>query len=278
MQPLLRLTVLVDRLAARPDLETEHGLAVLVEVGDAVLLFDAGASGAAFRNAERLGLPWRRISRIVLSHGHRDHSGGLAPFLEALPRAEVYLHTGALVPRFSLHPGRPCRALGMPEEVQAGLLARRDQLRWATAPMRLGPGLGLTGPVPRRHREEAHSGPFFLDVEGRRPDPLEDDLALWIATPRGTVILMGCAHAGVRNTLEHVQALAGGGPVRAVVGGLHLAAASPARLEATLAGMRRAGVRLVAPFHCTGAPAQEAIREAWGAEGRPLLAGERLDL
>ena len=91
MQPLLRLTVLVDRLAVRPDLETEHGLAVLVEVGDAVLLFDAGASGAAFRNAERLGLPWRRISRIVLSHGHRDHSGGLAPFLEALPLYDLGL-------------------------------------------------------------------------------------------------------------------------------------------------------------------------------------------
>ena len=276
MPSRLRITLLVDHQALRPDLETEHGLSFLLEVGSKVILFDAGASEAAFRNAERLGLPWRRISRIVLSHGHQDHTGGLAAFLKALPEAHVYLHPRAMTPKFSLHPGRPSRPLSMPQEIHALLQARMDQLHWATAPMRLGQGIGLTGPILRRHPEEAIPGPFFLDPEGREPDPLEDDQALWIATDQGLVVLLGCAHAGVANTLDHIRTLTGEESILAVIGGLHLSAAPESRIQSTLRALREAGVQRVAPLHCTGPAGALAIREAYGEAGHPMSAGESL--
>jgi len=276
MPSRLRITLLVDHQSTRPDLETEHGLSFLLEADDDVLLFDAGASGAAFRNAECLGLPWRRISRIVLSHGHQDHTGGLAAFLAALPEAHVYLHPRAMTPKYSLHPGKPPRPLSMPQEIHALLQARMDQLHWATAPMRLGQGIGLTGPILRRHPEEAIPGPFFLDPEGREPDPLEDDQALWIATDQGLVVLLGCAHAGVANTLDHIRTLTGEESILAVIGGLHLSAAPEPRIQSTLRALREAGVKRVAPAHCTGPAGALAIREAYGKAGHPMCAGESL--
>lgn len=273
----LRITLLVDHSPARPDLETEHGLSFLVEADDQVVLFDAGATEAAFRNAERLGTPWRRISRIVLSHGHWDHTGGLVPFLQALPEAEVYLHPRAMAPKYSLHPGKPVRTLSMPQEVQALLQARMGRLHWSTASMHLGKGIGLTGPIPRRHPEETYSGPFYLDPEGREPDSLEDDQALWITTQQGIVLVLGCAHAGVANTLDHLQMLTGKKSTLAVVGGFHLSAAPEARIQSTLRALQKSNVQRVAPVHCTGPTATAALQEAYGDAGQPLRVGDSLD-
>jgi len=273
----LRITLLVDHHASRLDLETEHGLGFLLEADDEVLLFDAGASEAAFRNAERLGTPWRRISRIILSHGHWDHTGGLVPFLQALPEAEVYLHPRAMAPKYSLHPDKPVRNLSMPQEVHTLLQARMDRLHWSTAPMRLGKGIGLTGPILRRHPEETYSGPFYLDSEGREPDPLEDDQALWAATQQGIVLLLGCAHAGVANTLDHLRVLTGKKSTLAVVGGLHLSAAPEARIQSTLRALQKANVQRVAPVHCTGPTATAALQEAYGDAGQPLRVGDSLE-
>lgn len=272
----LRITLLVDHSAARPDLEMEHGLSFLLEADDEVLLFDAGASGAALRNAERLGLPWRRISRIVLSHGHRDHSGGLGAFLDALPDAQVFLHPRALAPRFSLAPDRPARELGMPHEVQSLLQARMDQLHWTTAPMSLGPDIGITGPIPRRHPEEARSGPFFLDPEGREPDPLEDDQALWLRLEAGLVAVLGCTHAGIANSLWTLRDCSRQETAWAVVGGLHLAAATPERMQHSLRALALGGVGCVAPVHCSGPEATFLLREALGSNMRALRTGECL--
>jgi 7,8-dihydropterin-6-yl-methyl-4-(beta-D-ribofuranosyl)aminobenzene 5'-phosphate synthase len=277
MPTRLRITLLVDHESIRPDLETEHGLSFLLEVGPKVILFDAGASEAAFRNAERLGTSWPRISSIVLSHGHWDHTGGLGPFLRALPEAHVYLHPRAMTPKFSLQPGKPPRPLSMPQEIHALLQARMDLLHWSTAPMSLGKGIGLTGPILRRHPEEANSGPFYLDPEGRDPDPLEDDQALWITTPQGLVVVLGCAHAGVANTLDHIRAITKRDSILAVVGGLHLSAATDSRIQSTLQTLREAGVQRVAPVHCTGLPAVSAIQEAYGDMGRTLQVGESLE-
>ena len=272
----VRITLLVDHTSSRPDLETEHGLSFLVEADDEVLLFDAGASEAAFRNAERLGTPWRRITRIILSHGHCDHTGGLGPFLRALPEARVYLHPRTMSPKYSLHPNQPPRLLSMPDEVQGLLQSRMALLHWSTAPMRLGDGLGLTGPIPRHHPEEAASGPFHLDLEGRDPDPLEDDQALWLALPPGLVVLLGCAHAGVINTLDHIRAITKRDAVLAVVGGLHLASASDARIRPTVQTLWGTAVKQVAPVHCTGLPATALLRETFGDLGRPLRVGDSL--
>jgi len=274
----LRITLLADRTASREDLETEAGLSFLVERGGDVLLFDAGETGAALRNAERLGLPWRRAARIVVSHGHKDHTGGLADFLPALPEAHVHLHPRALSPKWRVQPGLPPRDLSMPPAVQARLQERMDRLHWVTAPMALGPGMGLTGPVPRRRAPLDPAPGFYLDPEGRVPDPLEDDQALWIATGQGTVAVLGCAHAGVEDTLDRIRALAGPAPFRAILGGFHLAGVPETAFGPLLQALETERDAWVAPVHCTGPAAAQAIARVLGPRARRLQVGESLVL
>jgi 7,8-dihydropterin-6-yl-methyl-4-(beta-D-ribofuranosyl)aminobenzene 5'-phosphate synthase len=247
-----RITLLVDHQAISPDLATEHGLSFLLELGEQVLLFDTGASDAFLRNAEHLGLPLDRVTQVILSHGHWDHSGGLGAALERVPQAQVYLHPRALGPKFSRHPDRPVREIGFPKGSWSAVCPVMHRVNWATAPMRLSSEIGITGPIPRKHPLERISGPFFLDADGRQPDPLEDEQALWIQTPAGLVVVLGCAHAGVVNTLEYVQNITGETRIRAVLGGFHLLKASEERLRFTVEALQRLDVEALFPCHCSG--------------------------
>jgi 7,8-dihydropterin-6-yl-methyl-4-(beta-D-ribofuranosyl)aminobenzene 5'-phosphate synthase len=275
----LRITLLVDHQADDPALATEHGLSLLLEAGERRILFDTGASGAFLRNADRLGLVREPVRHVVLSHGHRDHAGGLGFALERWPEAQVYLHPRALGPRFSRHPGRPVRELGFPRESWSAICPIvHSHANWTTAPMRLVPGIGVTGPVPRRHPEEACSGPFFLDAEGCRPDPFEDDQALWVRTTLGLVVVLGCAHAGVVNTLEHIQGITGESRIQAVLGGFHLLGAAPERLRFTVQALQRMGIPIIRPVHCSGTEEVAHLHAHLGDRVRPLPAGESLVL
>ncbi len=116
-------------------------------------------------------------------------------------------------------------------------------------------------------------GPFSLDPEGKRPDPIEDDLALWIRTGAGAIVCLGCAHAGLVNTLSRIRRLTGDGKIRAVIGGFHLLNASSARLGLTADFLRRLGPELVVPCHCTGDAATAELRDALGKAVSPGRVG-----
>jgi 7,8-dihydropterin-6-yl-methyl-4-(beta-D-ribofuranosyl)aminobenzene 5'-phosphate synthase len=116
-----------------------------------------------------------------------------------------------------------------------------------------------TGPVPRVTDFEDTGGPFFLDAACQVPDPLLDDQALYFESPKGTVVLLGCAHSGVINTLRYIRQLTGGRPVHAVMGGMHLVSASEQRLNRTIHELREMGIRHLGPAHCTGRTATTAL-------------------
>lgn len=272
-----RITLLADHKAITPDLATEHSLSFILELGERVILFDTGASDVSLRNAERLGLPMEKVGHVVLSHGHRDHTGGLGHTLERLSRAQVYLHPRALGPKYSRHPGRPVREIGFPRESWGAICpVMHSHVNWTTAPLRLAPGIGITGPVPRRHPEEAVSGPFFLDTDGCRPDPLEDDQALWFRVPQGLVVVLGCAHAGVVNTLEYVLQVTGERHIHAVMGGLHLVQASDERMTFTAEALESLGVERILPCHCTGDAGTAFLANRLGDRVHQLAAGESI--
>ena len=258
----MKITVLADNTVATRNVRGEHGLAFRIDTGENCLLFDAGQGLVLGDNARALGVPLDEVDTIVLSHGHYDHTGGLAAVLrEAAGPVAVHAHPAAILPKYQQGPSG-IRDIGMPAVCREALLGPRCQFTPSWGSMDVAPGIRTTGEVPRLHPEEAIAELFCRDPEGREADLLPDDQALFVETAQGTVVLLGCAHSGVINTLDRIRALTDGKPVRAVLGGMHLRSAPGDRLAWTIRELRRFDINLLVPMHCTGQPAVAAF---WAA-------------
>jgi 7,8-dihydropterin-6-yl-methyl-4-(beta-D-ribofuranosyl)aminobenzene 5'-phosphate synthase len=259
------MTILTDNETSDGGLLAEHGLSILVERGAHRLLFDTGQSDLCRRNAARLGRDLAAIETVVLSHGHYDHGGGLPGLLEHMPGPlEVIVHPHAFAPRYVRHPGQTDRFIGLSYDLP-DLAHRGACVRLEAEPREVGPRLLASGPIPHQCDFELDDPQFITKTaNGWEPDRLEDDQALVALTAEGLVVLLGCAHAGVVNTLHHAMRLAGERRLRAVVGGLHLVGADAWRIEQTVAALQAMAVRLVVACHCTGDPARQHLHAALG--------------
>ena len=273
MSKTIRITVLVENSVHRQGLVAEHGLSFHIQAGERSLLFDTGQTDLAVINAETLRLPLHRVEAIVLSHGHYDHTGGVPAMLEVVPEARIYLHPAALENKFSRNHAGPARQIGMSDCVAQAIRHRTGGFIETTARTEIMDGIFATGEIPRANAYEDTGGAFFLDAQSTRPDPLVDDQALVIDLGRSVVLLLGCAHSGVVNTLDHVQRLTNGKPVSALIGGLHLGSASEERIQKTIERLRNAQLEMLAPAHCTGLPATAKLWSAFPDLCRPASVG-----
>jgi 7,8-dihydropterin-6-yl-methyl-4-(beta-D-ribofuranosyl)aminobenzene 5'-phosphate synthase len=260
----MKIVVLVDNTVIQRDLLGEHGLAYWVETDAKAVLFDTGQGRALAANAATLRLDIDTVDAIVLSHGHYDHTGGLAWALQrAPPSVKVFAHPDALRPKYHRN-AASIRAIGISAESLAALITHGLQNGVATADYtEVVPGVHCTGPIPRVHPEELPSADFCTDAAGTTPDSLADDQSLVLDTPAGIVVLLGCAHAGLINTLDRIRTLTGGRPIHAVIGGMHLGDVSEARLRWTINALRRFRLNLLVPLHCTGLHATCALMHAF---------------
>jgi 7,8-dihydropterin-6-yl-methyl-4-(beta-D-ribofuranosyl)aminobenzene 5'-phosphate synthase len=258
-----RITVLVENSTSGRGLLAEHGLSFWIEFGPRRILFDTGQSDILLHNAQILGVDLGKMDAVVLSHGHYDHTGGLSKVLEMAPAVPVYLHPQALEPKFAGGPGQ-CRQIAMERDLTRVLRQRiEDGLgSFTDGPVEILPGVWAIGEVPRYSALEDTGGPFYSDAACTEVDELLDDQALVLETEEGLVVVLGCAHAGVVNTLDYVAELFPDRPIRTVLGGMHLVRASHARIIHTIEALHRHNVQQVGPAHCTGA---EATRELWNA-------------
>jgi len=246
------IAILANDAAGSGGGATEHGLALWVETSETRLLFDTGAGTALFVNAERLGVALDTADAIAISHGHDDHTGGLARVLELNRTARVYLHPEALRPRYSRRADGRLHSIGMPGAARQALETMPDRVRWTAGPATVGPGLFVTGAILRRDPEVPADDRLFADAGGRQPDLLPDDQALWMETPAGIVAVLGCAHAGLAPALRRIAELSGRRRFRAVLGGFHLGRATDERCASVAEAVSEFDVREFIPLHCTG--------------------------
>ena len=262
MSETIAVTTLVENSVPVRGLLAEHGLAFHLQAGPRSLLFDTGQSDLFLHNALKLRISLADAQAIVLSHGHNDHTGGLTAAHEAAPQARLFLHRTALSQKFVRNPDGTTRSIGMDEATAETIRSAANAVVWTRKPTEVLDGIFVTGEIPRQNTFEDTGGPFFRDAAGAQPDPLLDDQALYFDTQEGLVVLLGCVHSGVVNTLDYVQHLTGGRPIHTILGGLHLLKASPERMEKTIAAFRRMDIQRLAPAHCTGLP---ALAQLWAA-------------
>jgi len=274
----LRITVVAENVAGARGLLAEHGLACWVEADGRNILFDTGQGLILSHNAKALGIDLGLTHGVVLSHGHYDHTGGLPGVLQYLRRAIVYVHPAALQPKFGRRQGDPRRTIGGPIPTVDAIRPHVADVVFTDGPTQVADGVWVTGEIPRRTDFEDTGGGFYLDEACQTPDPLVDDQALYIESVRGTVVLLGCAHAGLVNTLDYVVELTGRDRIQAVIGGMHLVNASQERIAKSLEALRRYDVRVIGPAHCTGLPATARMLSKWPDRFVRPTAGWRLEI
>ncbi|MEM3421139.1 MAG: MBL fold metallo-hydrolase [Candidatus Hadarchaeum sp.] len=275
----LRLTVLVEDTKKRPDLAAKHGLSFFIEVESAgsitTLLLDAGPSAElVLGNARKLGIDLGKLDYIVISHGHYDHTGGLLGVLKFVnKKVPVVLHPQALVPKFVVKQGR-LKKIGITSTVAelegaGGFLARNRKTH------SLMPGVWVSGEIKRTNQYELVKG-FKTEIGGKVvKDNLPDDQALFVKLKNeGLLVITGCAHAGIINTIEHAQKATGLSRLRAVIGGFHLFGSSARRINWTTEELQKQGVELLMPCHCTGRRAIAKFVKLYGKNCHRLRTGD----
>ncbi len=273
-----QLTVLVDNHSSEP-FHKEHGFSVFIEWGGKRILFDTAQGEALFHNADLMNIPLNSLDALILSHGHYDHGGNISEVLKGNPRTPVYSHPGALIDRYSRHRDGeivPVHLEGKDREALKGLPG--DRLILSSSPVEVFRGLGFSGSVPRQFLNEDTGGDFYLEPECLHPDPLEDDISIWLDHGSEITVICGCCHSGLRNTLSHIAALTGNKPVRNLIGGFHLLHASEPRMHSTAEFLRESGVGALYPAHCTGEEAADFFSRELDTAVVPSYAGIRLSL
>lgn len=251
MESRLCIKVLVDNSAAGRNLLGEHGLSLWIEYNGRKILFDTGQTSAVWHNARQLNISLTDTHSIVLSHGHYDHTGGLDAVLEQTGPIDVYTHPQALVLKYACDQEGFSRENGMSASLRKTVEALA-RISAVTGPVQITPGFWCTGPIPRKKSFEDTGGAFFKDRRCRIPDDLPDDQACFAEIDDGLVVFVGCAHAGLINTLNYVTELRPEKPIHTVIGGTHLAAANEERMSKTIAALRKFDIRNLLPMHCTG--------------------------
>ena len=257
---MIQITVLAENSVNAAHLLAEHGLACWVKTEDQQILFDTGQGQVLLHNAERMKINCQHAEAVVLSHGHYDHTGGLKQVLQNRRGVSIYGHPACLLPRYVRTATGAAREVGIPGDAHQCITRGAHRWQQTVGPTRIGSRLSVTGPVPRCNDYEDTGGAFYLDRDCVQADPVEDDQALFFATGSGTVVLLGCAHAGVINTLRYVKQWTNDAPLYMVLGGMHLVNAAAGRVQQTIADLRELGVQRLAPGHCTGSVAWAALR------------------
>ncbi|PKL37464.1 MAG: MBL fold metallo-hydrolase [Spirochaetae bacterium HGW-Spirochaetae-1] len=279
----MKVTVVCENTVGVPmprGLIGEHGLSFLIE-GETRTLFDTGQGMGVIKNLAIMGKDVKTLDRIILSHGHFDHVGGLADVLAAKGTSiPVYIHPEAFQKKIA-HVELPGNAL----EIPIGFGLSREEYEGKGAQfkdvkgfMEIEKGLSAISEIARPAGWKTWDVRLKVkEGDAIKSDPFNDDLSLLLETDSGPVVLLGCAHAGMVEILQDLSNKSGHREFHAVIGGTHLETAPADYVEKAIQALSDFKVKVVATSHCTGYAPANKIATRFKEAFKPAAVGSVFD-
>ncbi len=243
----------------------EHGLSFLVTGYGQNILFDTGGGLTIEQNARTLGLNWETIDSIILSHAHDDHTGGLETVMKYLTKTEVFVHPAIFRQKYAVEPGK--------EPVPSGMFKKKEAYEASGVKFSLrseetkeiAENIFLVGPIARiKPSNDLKAAKRCLKERNSfMPDPMSDEQVLVLKTPKGLLIITGCTHNGLENTITQVKERMGD-RIFGVIGGLHLCDTKAQEVKEIAHWLKTEGISLLGCCHCTGFEASALLRQFLG--------------
>ena len=262
-----RITILCENLVGKRVGSGEHGFSAFIETDKGNYLFDTGSGHSIVANSLILNKDLRSIRKIFLSHGHYDHTGGLPEVLKLRGNIDVHAHPHVFLDRIAVlkENGKETkRFVGIPfkkaylESLGANFIFNNNFIE-------VEKGLFLTGEVPRKNPFEKPDPRLFSEINGKTTqDIFLDDQSLILDTEKGLILILGCAHSGMINIINHVINKTGREKFYAILGGTHLDFLTPEQLEESIKSLKKMEIEKIGVSHCTGMRAAFRLHHEFG--------------
>jgi 7,8-dihydropterin-6-yl-methyl-4-(beta-D-ribofuranosyl)aminobenzene 5'-phosphate synthase len=284
----IKVTALIDNVTHyEGPILAENGISLFIEVksesSTTRILFDTGLTGnSLIKNSKELKLDLSITDVIVVSHNHYDHTGGLLHVLEEVDKQlPIIMHPDVLKPKYAILPSLGIKKLTYtgPPFAWEKVKEKGGVFALSKGPLIIAENVMATGEIPRSTEFEGVDGFYVIENGKFKEDILLDDQALALKVNNDSLVLIvGCGHSGIINTLQQAIKLTNAERVRAVIGGFHLIDATSDRIERTVQELKKLNPEIVVPMHCTGFKAKKKIAEALPTVFKELYCGDYIEI
>jgi len=262
-----RITILCENLVGRLVGSGEHGFSAFIETDKGNYLFDTGSGRSIVANSLTLNKDLKSIRKIFLSHGHYDHTGGISEVLKLKGKLDVHAHPHVFLDRIAVlkdDDKETKRYVGIPYK-KVYLESLGANFVFNSTFMEVERGIFLTGEVPIKTSFEKPDSRLFSEIGGKTvQDIFLDDQSLALDTENGLVVILGCAHSGMINILNHIVQMKGKEKFHAILGGTHLDFLTPEQLEESIKSLKKMEIEKIGVSHCTGMRAAFRLHQEFG--------------
>jgi len=257
------VTLIEDHPSGNSLIKNEHGLSIFFKADGINYLFDTGLTGLFLQNFRPLNVDEKEINKIIISHGHDDHAGGLMKLLKSIPqKPEIFVGEGFFNRKYKLLENKELesKSCGFSPSDLNGYV-----LKTVTQPVfQLSKSVYLFAHFKKTNDFEIIPAKYLVERENKlQLDSFREEVAIGIETKTGLVVIVGCSHIGVVNILESIKKNSNF-KIRGVIGGTHLINCSKERLKKTSDYLKGLNLEFLAVSHCTGDENIEFLKKEFG--------------